>query len=38
MRLVLVSTCTLAYAPDNPPIVVDLPADRSRPAVLVERP
>lgn len=29
------SNCTLAYQPDNPPIVVELPLDRSRPAELV---
>lgn len=29
------STCTLAYRPDNPIVVVDLPADRSRPATIV---
>jgi predicted phosphodiesterase len=29
------STCTLAYQPDNAPIVVELPGDRSLPAVVV---
>lgn len=29
------SICTLAYRPDNPAVVVDLPLDRSRPAKLV---
>jgi predicted phosphodiesterase len=31
------STCTLAYKPTNPAIVIDLPHDRSRPAKLVRR-
>lgn len=30
------SICTLRYRPTNPAIVVDLPIDRSRPAMLVE--
>jgi predicted phosphodiesterase len=30
------STCTLGYEPTNPIVVVDLPEDRSRPAVIVE--
>jgi predicted phosphodiesterase len=29
------SNCTLAYQPDNPPVVVELDLDRSRPAELV---
>ncbi|HLT37854.1 MAG TPA: metallophosphatase domain-containing protein [Enhygromyxa sp.] len=29
------STCTLAYRPTNPAIVVDLPIDRTRPAQLI---
>lgn len=29
------STCTLAYRPTNPAIVIDLPIDRSRPARIV---
>jgi len=30
--------CTLAYEPDNPAIVIDLPLDRSKPAVVVAGP
>ncbi len=30
--------CTLSYEPDNPAIVVDLPLDRSKPAVVVASP
>jgi predicted phosphodiesterase len=29
------SICTLAYRPTNPPIVVDLPSDRSQPPVVI---
>lgn len=29
------STCTLAYQPDNAPIVVELPSDRSAPAFVI---
>lgn len=29
------STCTLQYRATNPPIVIDLPLDRSLPAVVV---
>ena len=32
------SNCTLAYEPDNAAIVVDLPRDRSKPAVVVTAP